>query len=269
VSTEESTEPMGPVAEAVGFEQSDLLAREGFVHAFFTRRGGVSEGAFASLNLSSAGGDDPKLVAENLRRVALELGVPAARVYFLSQVHGVRARVLGPEDDRERVLHEEGDITLSLEPGLACGTRYADCVPVLLADRRSGAVAAVHAGWRGVADGAVTAGVAALGALVGAPLDLVAAVGPHISRAAFEVSAEVAEELLRASPDRDVLDLSRHRPHVDLRRIVHAQLRATGIDEAGIDHVGGCTVGDPDRYFSFRRDGAASGRHLAAILARP
>ncbi len=251
------------------FERSELLARAGFSHGFFERSGGVSEGPFASLNFSTASGDLPERVAENFRRAAEVLGVASEAVYCLSQVHGTRARLLTGEEQREAVLLEEGDITLSGAPGVACGTRYADCVPVLLADPQSGAVAAVHAGWRGVAANAVAAGVTALGALVGRPLQLLAAVGPHISASAFEVSEDVAQQLERASNAAGVVLRSGPQPKVALRRIVHAQLLMAGLREEHIEHLGGCTVSEPERYHSFRRDGAASGRHLAAIVARP
>lgn len=96
----------------------------------------------------------------------------------------------------------------------------------------------------------------------------VAAIGPHISLAAFEVSEDVALELAGASRDeRAVVSRSFGRkPHVDLRRLVRQKLVALGLDEAEVDDVGGCTLGEPERFFSFRRDGARSGRHLSAIV---
>jgi hypothetical protein len=145
--------------------------------------------------------------------------------------------------------------------------RSADCVPVLIADRRSGAVAAVHAGWRGVEQNVVGATLERLRALLGRPGELVAAVGPHIELEAFEVSAEIAERLRHASSVRDVVDASRAKPHVDLRRIVRAQLTDAGLPDAAVDDVPGCTFADAARFFSFRRDGQRSGRHLSAIVA--
>ncbi|HEU4539377.1 MAG TPA: laccase domain-containing protein, partial [Polyangiaceae bacterium] len=144
---------------------SALLAEAGFRHAFFTRQGGVSEGPYASLNASASGGDDPARVAENLRRCAEALGVAPGRLFFLSQVHGVRARALAPGDAPPDVAREEGDIVLGAEPGVACAVRSADCVPVLLADRHTGAVCAVHSGWRGAELDAAGEGARALLAL--------------------------------------------------------------------------------------------------------
>jgi len=140
-------------------------------------------------------------------------------------------------------------------------------VPVLLADRRSGAVAAAHAGWRGAVKGVVSATIEALRAIAPDP-SLIAAIGPHISLAAFEVSEDVAETLSNASRDPNIVDRSQERPHVDLRRMLRAELLAQGLADAAIDDVWGCTVLEPERFFSFRRDGKASGRHLSAIVPR-
>jgi YfiH family protein len=139
---------------------------------------------------------------------------------------------------------------------------------VLLADPASGAVAAVHAGWRGVVAGVVEAAVTRLAELGAKPSDVLAAIGPHISLAAFEVSEDVAHQLEAVSPEAHVVDrTSWAKPHVDLRRIVRAKLRALGLGNERIDDVPGCTVLEPERFFSFRRDGARSGRHLSAIVA--
>jgi polyphenol oxidase len=247
--------------------ESSLLRDAGFRHAFFTRRGGVSSGAYESLSFSIAAGDTANNVRENLERAGIALGVPGARIHFLSQVHGRVARVLNGDEDQTALIHVEGDALVSRAPGLACGVRSADCVPVLIADRRSGAVAAAHAGWRGAVQGVVSAALEALRALVPNP-DLIAAIGPHISLAAFEVSEDVAETILKASRDPDIVDRSYAKPHVDLRRMLRAELVSQGLSHAAVDDVRGCTVLEPERFFSFRRDGKASGRHLSAIVPR-
>ncbi|MBW2453997.1 MAG: peptidoglycan editing factor PgeF [Deltaproteobacteria bacterium] len=247
---------------------SALLAEAGFRHGFFGRRGGVSQPPFESLNFSTAAGDDPAAVGENLARAAAEIGVQPDRVYYLSQVHGCDHRVLTGAEDREAVLLEQGDITLSAVPEVACAVRAADCAAVLLADRSTGSVAAVHSGWRGTEARVVQVGVEALRALIGGPGDLVAAVGPHIERCCFEVGPDVAKRLAAASDcGQAVVDWSPSRPKVDLRRIIEAQLRSMGV--AAVDHVAGCTMCDPLRFHSYRRDGPRSGRMLGAILVRP
>jgi polyphenol oxidase len=247
--------------------ESSLLRDAGFRHAFFTRRGGVSSGAYESLSFSIAAGDTADNVRQNLKRAGSALGVASTRIHFLSQVHGRVARVLDGDEQQAELIHVEGDALVSRAPGLACGVRSADCVPVLIADRRSGAVAAAHAGWRGAVQGIVSAALEALRALVPDP-DLIAAIGPHISLAAFEVSDDVAETILEASRDPEIVDRSRAKPHVDLRRMLRAELMARGLSHAAIDDVWGCTVLEPERFFSFRRDGKASGRHLSAIVPR-
>jgi polyphenol oxidase len=246
---------------------SRRLEAAGFRHAFFTRQGGVSEPPFASLNFFAGGGDDPARVAENLARAARELSVAPEHVYFLSQVHGVAAQVIAGTEPREKVLHDQGDITLSQSPHVACGVRIADCAPVLLADRASGAVAAVHSGWRGTVEGAAVAGVTALRTLVGAQGDIVAAIGPHIGACCFEVGDDVAGIIAeRSGLGETIIDRSRARPHVDLRRVIAHQLAGCGVD---VDHVEGCTVCDATRFHSYRRDGKVSGRMLAAIVPAP
>jgi YfiH family protein len=247
--------------------QSPLLSRAGFRHAFFTRLGGVSRGPYESLSFSLSVGDDREHVAENFRRAAAALGVRAERIYYLSQVHGRQTHVADGNEPAESFLRREGDAVIARAGGsLACGVRSADCVPILLGDRETGAVAAIHAGWRGVACDVVGAAVAALRELTGRRGDVLAAIGPHISLRAFEVGEDVAAELAAASTAHGVVDRTAPRPHVDLRRIVRAQLVSAGLVEHSVDDVLGCTVSEPERFFSFRRDGAKSGRHLAAIV---
>ncbi len=246
---------------------SPLLDRGGFRHGFFTREGGVSSGPFASLNFSALTGDDPTHVQENLSRAAAYLGVDTRGMFILSQVHGLACRRVDEGDDRQIVAREEGDAVLAARGALACCVRVADCTPILVGDRVSGAVAAIHAGWRGVEQDIAGEAIRHLLGIAGPGGRLAAAVGPHISFAAFEVGDDVAARLTAISPVPNVARrLPDGRMHVDLRPIVEAQLRRAGVEE--IDHVSGCTVLEPERFFSFRRDGQRSGRHLAAIVPR-
>jgi polyphenol oxidase len=249
--------------------QSALLDGEGFVHAFFTRRGGVSGGPFATLNLSLAVGDHPEHVTENLRQAARVLGLAASRVCVPRQVHGNSVLVLdGP--DGALLEGTPADASVSLEPTLACAVRTADCVPILLADRESGRVAAVHAGWRGVVGKVVRATVERMQALGSRPAALLAAIGPHISAQAFEVGEEVAAQLAAASPRSDVVVRGPgQKPHVALAAILRAQLLELGLASDAIEELPGCTYGDAERFFSYRRDGQRSGRMLSAIVPAP
>jgi hypothetical protein len=251
------------------FRASPLLRAAGFRHAFFTRRGGVSTGPYESLSFSIAAGDVPANVEQNVERAAAALGVAATRVFFLSQVHGRDTVVLDERDDRATVVRREGDAIVARRPGSAAAVRMADCVPILVGDRISGAALAIHAGWRGLVAGVIEAGILRLREVTGAAGDLVAAIGPHITVAAFEVSDEVAATLAACSSDHDVVVRKLgQKPHVDLARIARAKLREAGLPDAAVDQVPGCTHGDRSASFSFRRDGPKSGRHLAAIVPR-
>lgn len=245
--------------------QSRLLRERGVVHAFSTREGGVSVGPFASLNVAVGPGDEATAVAENLRRFCAVLGVP--HVYQTSQVHGSELQLVRAGDDPRALLQREADALTACSPGIAVGVRVADCVPVLVHDVFTGEVAAIHAGWRGVAGGVVSAAIAHLALRPASAVGLVAAIGPCIGVEAFEVGEEVVEAIELAAPAAGVVrrDLG-PKPHVDLRRAVRAQLRALGLSDEAIEDVPGCTFSEPTRFFSFRRDGARSGRLLAAIV---
>jgi YfiH family protein len=252
------------------FLESALLRGAGFRHAFFERRGGVSAGPYESLNFSVTVGDEPENVRRNLELAAQTLGVAEERVFFLSQVHGNVARVLDGNEPRDVVRNVEGDALSSRRGDLACSVRTADCIPLLVADRRSGAATAIHAGWRGIVRGVVEAGIASLRELAGVnDAELIVAIGPHIRERAFEVSDDVARELEAASPVAGVVDRSPAKPHVSLVRIVRGKLEALGISADAIDDVGGCTHSEPERFFSFRRDGKRGGRLLSAVVPRP
>jgi YfiH family protein len=250
--------------------ESTVLREAGFRHAFFTRCGGVSEPPWDTLNFAISVGDAPESVRRNLAIAATALGVEPRRLYMLSQVHGTASRVLRGDEDPDETVRSIGDITLSRAPHLACGVRSADCVPVLVADRSSGAALAVHSGWRGTVAGAATAGIAALRLLIEGEGDLVAAIGPHIASCCFEVGDDVARALAECSSagDAAVLRQSGAKPRVDLRRIVRAQLEGARLAADCIDDVRGCTVCEPARFHSYRRDGARSGRMLSAIVPR-
>ncbi|MDX2055561.1 MAG: peptidoglycan editing factor PgeF [Polyangiaceae bacterium] len=246
---------------------SKLLSEAGFRHAFFTRTGGVSRGPFESLNFSASVGDDPTHVHENFERAGQFLHLPNESLCHLNQVHGRGVVQLAEQAVRSATATLDGDALISECASVACAVRTADCVPILVADVESGAVAAIHAGWRGIVAGVVESALQNLKRLTVNGGQLVAAVGPHISLAAFEISDDVAQALESASSANGVVDrISFPKPHADLRKIVHAQLATNGVTE--IDDVLGCTLLEPDRFFSFRRSGVRSGRHLSAIVAR-
>jgi YfiH family protein len=250
--------------------RSTLLQDAGFVHGFSTRTGGSSQGPFASLNLGRAVGDDSVNVEENHRRLAAAVGYAAPALFETSQVHGARVRVVGAAERPADVRGEQADALAAREAGVTVGVRVADCLPLLLGCAETGAVAAVHCGWRGVAAGVVGRAVDALRGLGARPGALVAAIGPHIRACCFEVGDEVVDALAAAAGGvHGVAGRSAAgRPLVALAAVVRAQLAAAGALPARVDDVPGCTRCDPARFYSFRRDGARSGRHLAAISVR-
>lgn len=260
--------------------QSPLLRGLGLVHGFSTRIGGVSEGPFASLNLGSLakGGDSDAntAVAENFRRLRAALGCARMPRVVVRQVHGAGTWVV----PAQLVLpHEapEADAMVTAERDRLLTIRVADCVPVLLAgssvDGRR-VVAAVHAGWRGVVAGVVPATLETLRERFGVePGDVVAAVGPCIGPEHFEVGPEVVEQFERVDLGETVLPApaapvasNGDRPRIDLARAVHRQLQRAGVAPRRIDATDHCTHRDRDLFFSYRRDGARSGR-LAAVIA--
>jgi YfiH family protein len=243
---------------------AENLRRAGFPHGFSTRAGGVSEGGFASLNFGA--GDQPGRVAENVRRFADAVSFDPRALRQVNQVHGAHAVNADAMTD-DAGAREEGD-ALYLAPGgashaRAVAVRVADCVPVLVAARDTGEIAAIHAGWRGVAGGVVRAGLLGV-----AGRDLIAAVGPCIGPCCFEVGAEVVPQVLAAAGGDETIVARRAGPkaYLDLRLAVRRQLERAGV--ADIEDVPGCTRCDAVRFFSFRRDGERSGRHLAAIGLR-
>lgn len=255
--------------DPVPYLASGLLARAGFTHAFFTRRGGVSEGPFATLNLSPQVGDRPEHVRENLGRAARSLSLSPERIYVPSQTHDRDVIVLDGSEQVDEVARTAADAISSSAPGLGCAVRTADCVPILLADPESGRVAAVHAGWRGVVRHVIGNATDRMSALGSRRSALLAAFGPHIGPDAFEVGDDVAEQLANASAAEGVVQRApTGKALVSLARVVRAQLIAAGLDDARIEQVPGCTYRDASQFYSHRRDGQRSGRMLAVIVPR-
>ncbi|MFO7566942.1 MAG: peptidoglycan editing factor PgeF [Enhygromyxa sp.] len=232
-------------------------------HGFTTRHGGVSQGRFATLNLGERWGDDPEAVAENYRRVAAAGGFAPEALLRVRQVHGdaVLAGCEARADSEADALWLHRD-----HPGPkgVIGVLTADCVPILLCDRRATVAAAVHSGWRGTVANIAARTVEALTSAGAAPEDLLAAIGPCIELDAFEVGEEVAEQF----DARFIARAGFEKPHVDLLACVRAQLEAAGVPANQIERVGGCTHANPDLYFSYRRDGAGIGQQLSFIGLR-
>lgn len=156
-------------------------------HGFFGRKGGVSQGLYATLNAGPGSGDDPAAVAENRARIAAAMGAGAERLLTLHQVHSARAiRVEGPWPSER----PQADAMVTATPGLALTALSADCAPVLFADAEARVIGAAHAGWRGALGGVLEACVAEMVRAGAQTARIVAVVGPCIHRASYEVGPE-------------------------------------------------------------------------------
>lgn len=228
--------------------------------AFTTRRGGASRGSFASLNLGMSTGDDRELVARNRELVLKELGFIPEQMALGGQIHGSAVKVVdGP-------AHFDGfDGLVTREKGIVLGILAADCAAVLLADVEAGVIGACHAGWRGAVGGVVEKTVAAMSEVGARPYRTIAYISPCISQERFEVGSEVAGEFDEAFVRRNA---TTGRPHVDLRAYLGHALVAAGLNCGQIEASPQCTYSDRDSLFSYRRDGARSGRMMGLIGIR-
>ncbi len=231
------------------------------------RGGGVSRGPYATLNLGLSVGDEPAAVAVNRERVAAHFGLPIERVMRLDQVHGKRVRVAGLDP-----IGSEGDALIGDDPEWLLVVSAADCLPVLVHDPVAGAVAAIHAGWRGAVAGVVPAALNALGERYGSdPGRVNVWFGAAIRAARYQVGPEVAEAFRRADAPSAALSpdpLAPGRYRADVPTLVRAQLERGGVPGVRIFDSGVCTSADP-RCYSHRRDAGRSGRHWAVIRAVP
>ncbi len=219
----------------------------GLPHGFLTRRGGVSRGIAAGLNVGLGAGDDGAAVAENRRRAAQAV-LPGARLVTVYQVHSPDAVIVDEpwnEDARPRA-----DALVTRRRGLVLGIVTADCAPVLLADRAAGVVGAAHAGWKGAHDGVIESTVAAMEALGARRDGIEAAIGPCIAQASYEVGRDFRERF-------DLRDRSFFAPgcpdhyQFDLEGFVARRLADAGV--GGVERLGLDTYADEERFFSYRR----------------
>ena len=219
-------------------------------HGFLGRRGGVSRGPVAGLNVGLGAGDDPGAVAENRRR-AVEAVRPGARLVTLYQVHSADAvTVSRPFADDMR---PHADALVTDRPGLLIGILTADCAPVLLADRAAGVVGAAHAGWKGALGGITDATVTAMEALGAARNRIVAAVGPCIAAASYEVDEPFLARFVAADPANARFFAAARAGHhrFDLPGYVAHRLEGAGVGTVAT--LGLDTYPDEERFFSYRR----------------
>jgi hypothetical protein len=248
-----------------------LAALPGVRHAFFTRAGGVSTGPYASFNLGAGSADDPAAVAENRRRAAARFDAEPAALTTCFQIHSAEVLIAeAPWGETRPQDRPRADGVVTRTRGLICGALAADCAPVLLADAEVGVVGAVHAGWRGALAGVVEAGVAAMVSQGARPERIVAAVGPCIGPASYEVGPEFEAAFTAADPAHAAFFApgENDRLFFDLPAFVLTRLAAAGVRERA--WIGADTFADEAAFFSnrraVRRGEADYGRLLSAIM---
>lgn len=240
-----------------------LLAEPGLHHAFFTRLGGVSEPPYDTLNVGADVGDDPQAVEVNRRRCFAALGYDERQVVSPHQVHSATVAAVSAADGGRLIPATDGLVTDTSD--LALFLRFADCVPIILYDRRRRAAGLLHGGWRGTLAGIAGQGVAAMQAQLGSrPAELWAGVGPCIGACCYEVGEELAGRFRARFGGRAVEQSAGQAPTLDLAAANAATLQEAGVGEVEI--AGLCTACHTGEFFSHRRERGRTGR-LAVLIA--
>ncbi|MBB6124653.1 peptidoglycan editing factor PgeF [Sphingobium subterraneum] len=228
--------------------RSGLL--DGVPHGFLGRRGGVSTGLYAGLNVGLGSDDSRAAIAQN-RILASEAVLPGAKLVTVHQVHSpdvVTVDSALPDEDRPHA-----DALVTTTPGLLLGILTADCVPVLFADREAGVIGAAHAGWKGAISGVTDQTLDAMERLGAARDRIACAIGPCIARASYEVDLGFVQRFLADDPDNERFFREGRPDHAqfDIEAYVVARLAGAGIQR--IEALGQDTYVQPDRFYSYRR----------------
>jgi len=239
-------------------------------HAFTTRMGGVSEGIYESLNLGMALGDDPIAVAENYSRIAAILETRREQMVFSRQVHGDIVRVVDEADCFKDISHpfEEGDALVTNTPDVTLAVFTADCIPILLWDEHTGAIAAIHAGWRSTVLDIAGKAVEKLCAFASYPKYVRAAIGPGIGACCFETDVEVpmaVRKVLNTEAEDCLMDRGNGKNMVDLKEVNRRLLIRAGIPAAHVTVSDHCTMCNPDLFWSHRVTDGKRGVQVAII----
>ncbi len=240
-------------------------------HGFFTREGGVSKGIYASLNCGYGSNDDGACVRENRARVASKLSVEPEKLLTVYQIHSPQVVVV--TEPWAPDFAPQADAMVTDKPGIALGILSADCAPVLFADEKAHVIGAAHAGWKGAIGGVLEATVEAMTALGAERNRIVAAIGPCISKDAYEVGAEFHDRFLEDDGlNGKWFSSSENAGHFmfDLPGYVEAKLKASDIGT--VAQIGRCTYQEQKRFFSFRRTTHRKekdyGRQISALMLR-
>lgn len=237
-----------------------------FPHGFLGRRGGVSTGELAGLNVGYGSSDERSAIDENRRRAVAAL-LPVARLATVHQVHS--AEVVDVEEPWGQGERPRADAMVTASPNLLLGILTADCAPVLFADEQARVIGAAHAGWRGALAGVTDSTIAAMERLGARRDNIHAAVGPCIAQASYEVDEAFRAQFLEAEPDNERFFVAGPggKPHFALESYIVHRLIAAGVGE--VEALNLDTYADPDRFYSYRRathrGEADYGRQLSAI----
>jgi len=249
------------------FIRSQLLSAHGFQAIFSLREGGFSQPPFDSLNLADDTGDDGEYVEKNLEKLIQTAGF-SCPPHRANQVHGHRVLTC---HGHGTIHPQQADILLS-EDGSPVAVRVADCTPILIADPIHGRCTAVHAGWRGTAQSVVKHAVEALRNAGGQAADFVASIGPCIGACCFEIGAETADALRTCCKGAENYTIHKNdKQFSNLAAINALQLHSCGLQGEHIESIAEqqtCTCCHADKFFSYRRDGQRSGRHLAIVASK-
>jgi YfiH family protein len=243
----------------------ESLNLPGVVHAFFTRRGGISPSPWASLNLGGTVGDERPRVLENKRRALMAMARPVEGLYEVWQVHS--ASVVHAREPRGQDALRQADAVITSNPDVTLLMRFADCVPIFLVDPRLRAVGLVHAGWLGTVRKTVVQAVQALEQTFGSdPADLRAGIGPSIGPDHYPVGEEVvqaAQEAFGAQAD-EFLEVRDGATHFDLWRANRRLLEGVGVTSIEVAEV--CTACHLEDWYSHRGEAGKTGR-FGGLLA--
>jgi uncharacterized protein, YfiH family len=258
----------------------DLFDREKeIVHFSTTRVGGVSNGAYSSFNMGNFSDDDPLNINKNRKILARMLYMDMDRFIIPHQTHGTRVLVVDTSflglDRASAIETMYGvDATITREKEIFLCVTTADCVPVILFDKNKEVIAAIHAGWRGTVGRIVESTIAEMEKQYGSsPMDLIAAIGPAINLAHYEVGEEVVNRFLDNGFELSDEAVSfrknpASKPHLDLKEINRRELVRLGVPENNIEKSELCTFENEDLFFSARRQTVHSGRMLTGIMMK-
>lgn len=254
-------------------EAAALKACNFVTHAFCTRRGGVSEGNFVSLNLSPKEGDSKENLRANWKILAESFNIEVPQFFVVNQIHGEKILVIDrPLAGFTVPEPPQFDAIITDQPGIAIGIKTADCVPVLFADKAKRIIAVAHAGWRGTALAIAASVVDVLITRFGCRAeDLVAAVGPAIGPCCYQVDEPVLAAMKTHSGRKSFLSAGGERGKwmLDLSLANKLQIVGKGIPDGNISVANYCTSCHRDMFYSHRGEGGNTGRQLNFIMLKP